>query len=160
MKGKDWLTQYQDNVTEWEMGSRCQQPGLLVGQHYKVVIRAYCHNDATPMNTSLCGSARRRWAVSNDGKTHSTLSVCPKVWPTPHQLQSNLAWSPSGFTMTTQLCCSGLFRPVQERKREGGRGVGRPFCLSLYARNLHLDHDISPMSTPCIHTAHMRTCIH
>ena len=37
-QGKDWLVQYQDNVTKCEINSWCQQLTLPVGQHNKVAI--------------------------------------------------------------------------------------------------------------------------
>ena len=32
---KNWLVQYQDNVTEWDIGQWYQPSDLLIGQHYK-----------------------------------------------------------------------------------------------------------------------------
>ena len=34
--GKDWLAQYQDDVTGWDIRSWSWQPDLPVGQHHKV----------------------------------------------------------------------------------------------------------------------------
>ena len=34
-----WLTQFQDNVTEW-----CWWPSLCVRQHYKAIMGAHYHN--------------------------------------------------------------------------------------------------------------------
>ena len=42
--GKDWLAQYHDNVTEWEIASWCWQPGVTVGQHYEVIMSVHHHN--------------------------------------------------------------------------------------------------------------------
>ena len=39
--GKDWLAQYQDNVTLWDSMSWCQQPDLPVEQHYKVAMSVH-----------------------------------------------------------------------------------------------------------------------
>ena len=46
--GKDWLAQClvslsQDNVIEWDILSRCQQPDFPVGQHYEVIMSAPYH---------------------------------------------------------------------------------------------------------------------
>ena len=41
--GKDWLAPCEDNATEWDNRSWCQQPGVLVRQHYKVTMSAHCH---------------------------------------------------------------------------------------------------------------------
>ena len=41
---KDWLAQYEDNVTVSDIESWFQQPGLLEGRHYKVTMSAHCHN--------------------------------------------------------------------------------------------------------------------
>ena len=38
-----WFSQYQDNMTEWNIESWCWQPGLPGGQHYKSIMSAYCH---------------------------------------------------------------------------------------------------------------------
>ena len=46
-QGKDWLVQYQDNMTEWEIGSCCQRLCHQVEQHYKVIITAHCHKSVT-----------------------------------------------------------------------------------------------------------------
>ena len=35
-QGKDWIAQYENNVTAWDIGSFCQWPGLSVEQHYKL----------------------------------------------------------------------------------------------------------------------------
>ena len=40
---KDWLAQYQDNMTDWDIGSWCQPVDLTVGQHNKIAISARCH---------------------------------------------------------------------------------------------------------------------
>ena len=42
-KGKDWLAQCQDNVTEWGIKSWHWRFGFSLGQHYKVTMRAHCH---------------------------------------------------------------------------------------------------------------------
>ena len=34
-QSKDWLAQYQDNVTTWDIRSWCWQPGLPMLKHYK-----------------------------------------------------------------------------------------------------------------------------
>ena len=41
--GKDWLAQCQDNGTEWDIRSWCQQSDFPVGQYYKVVMSVHCH---------------------------------------------------------------------------------------------------------------------
>ena len=41
-KGRGWLAQCPDNVTEWDIRSSCWRPGLPVGQHYKSM-SAHCH---------------------------------------------------------------------------------------------------------------------
>ena len=42
--GRDWLAQYHDNVTEWEIGSWCRRlDPLVVSQHYKDAMRAHSH---------------------------------------------------------------------------------------------------------------------
>ena len=40
---KDWLAQFRDNVTEWDIGLQCRWPGFPVGEHYKVAMSANCH---------------------------------------------------------------------------------------------------------------------
>ena len=40
-QGKKWLIHCPDNVTEWEIGPWCQQPGLLVGRYYEVAMNQY-----------------------------------------------------------------------------------------------------------------------
>ena len=42
-EGNDCLAQYHDSMTEWNITSWCRPPGLPVGQHYKVAMRAHCH---------------------------------------------------------------------------------------------------------------------
>ena len=42
-EGKDWLTQCQDNVIEWDMSSWYWRPDLAVGQHYKAATIAHGH---------------------------------------------------------------------------------------------------------------------
>ena len=42
-QGKDWLAQYQDNITEWQMGSWCREHGLPGGKHYKSAMNTHCH---------------------------------------------------------------------------------------------------------------------
>ena len=39
---KDWLTQCQDKVTDWDIKSWCWRPGVPVGQQYKVAMSAHC----------------------------------------------------------------------------------------------------------------------
>ena len=34
-QGKDWLVNYQDNVTEWDIGSQCQWPDFPQGSTTK-----------------------------------------------------------------------------------------------------------------------------
>ena len=41
--GKDRLAQCQDNVTEWDIGLRHQQPDFPIGYNYKFTINAHCH---------------------------------------------------------------------------------------------------------------------
>ena len=41
--GKEWLAQFEDNVTEWDIGSLYWCPGHPVGQHYKVAMSADCY---------------------------------------------------------------------------------------------------------------------
>ena len=41
--GQDWLTQCQDNVTEYDIRSWCWWPDFIIGQHYKVTMSAHCH---------------------------------------------------------------------------------------------------------------------
>ena len=41
--GKDWLAQWQDNVTEKDIRSWCQESGLAVEHHYTVATSADCH---------------------------------------------------------------------------------------------------------------------
>ena len=49
MVNKGYLAQYQDNVTEWDIGLSCQRPGFPVGQHNKGVMST----TSPPSNTSL-----------------------------------------------------------------------------------------------------------
>ena len=42
-QGKDWLVQSLDNEIEWDARSRCWLHGILMGQHYKVVMHGHCH---------------------------------------------------------------------------------------------------------------------
>ena len=44
----EWLAQYQNNVTEWDIGSRCSWPDFPVGQHNKVVVCALSQVGARP----------------------------------------------------------------------------------------------------------------
>ena len=39
----NWLVRYQDNVTEWEIRSWCEELVPLVGKHNKVAINVHCH---------------------------------------------------------------------------------------------------------------------
>ena len=45
----DWLVQYQNNVTEWDLESRVRQPGLLMGQDYKVPLSSHYHKSVPIM---------------------------------------------------------------------------------------------------------------
>ena len=38
---KDWLTQCQDNVTKWDIGSWRQQPDFSLGQFYNTQVATY-----------------------------------------------------------------------------------------------------------------------
>ena len=40
---KEWITQYQDNVIEWEIGSRCWQSDLPIEKPYLVAISVHSH---------------------------------------------------------------------------------------------------------------------
>ena len=42
--GKDWLVQYEDNVTEWDIGSWYHWPDVPLEEHHKVAMSVYCHN--------------------------------------------------------------------------------------------------------------------
>ena len=41
--GKDWLTKFQDNVTEWGIRSWCWQPDPPMWQHYKVIMSVHIY---------------------------------------------------------------------------------------------------------------------
>ena len=45
--GKNWLTHCQDNLTECEIGSWYRQPGIFVGQHYKVAMLVHRHKSVS-----------------------------------------------------------------------------------------------------------------
>ena len=42
-EGNDWLLEYEDDMTEWEIESWCQQAGVPVGQHYQVAMIVHCY---------------------------------------------------------------------------------------------------------------------
>ena len=42
-QGKNWLTLYQDTVTELDTRSCCQWPGLPTKQHKEVASSVHCH---------------------------------------------------------------------------------------------------------------------
>ena len=44
---KDWLAQYQDNVTEWDIRSYSWWIGIPVGQHYILAINVPCQNQSS-----------------------------------------------------------------------------------------------------------------
>ena len=46
--GKDWLAQYQENVTEWDIGLLVLAAWFPVGQHYKVTMSVQSQVDTTP----------------------------------------------------------------------------------------------------------------
>ena len=51
VKPMDWLAQWKDNITEWDIRSWCWQPGLPVGQHYKVTMILHCHKSVPVLMT-------------------------------------------------------------------------------------------------------------
>ena len=52
--GKDWLSQCQDNVTEWEIGSWCWRLGFPIRQHYKVAVSAHRHTSVPSCYDHRC----------------------------------------------------------------------------------------------------------
>ena len=46
-----WFALYEDNVIEWDIRLRCQQPSLPIGQHYKVALSD--HSRLMPVYTHV-----------------------------------------------------------------------------------------------------------
>ena len=54
--GKDWLAQFQNNVTGWDIRSLFRLPDVQMRQHYKVTMSVHCHKTVPVKKT--CKTSR------------------------------------------------------------------------------------------------------